>query len=79
MKMWGEELMCQQGRQIIKKAKRRFLEYALKIDKSRGNRRTSLVAQWIEYACQYRGHGFDPWSEEDSTYHATTKPVSPNY
>lgn len=45
MKVCGEELMCQQGRQIIKNAKRSFLEYALKIDKSRGNKRTSLVAQ----------------------------------
>ena len=23
---------------------------------------TSLVAQWIEIACQRRGRGFDPWS-----------------
>ena len=35
----GEDLTCQQGRRIIKEAKRSFLEYALKVDKSEGNRK----------------------------------------
>ena len=40
---------------------------------------TSLVAQWLS-TCQYRGHGFNPWSRNKNPLaHRATKPMYLNY
>ena len=42
-------------------------------------RRTPLVVQWIRHHLHCRGHGFGPWSREDSTRHGATRPMHHRY